>query len=179
MCLSSRGTFRTSSARSRTIRFRPLHLGDDPVLRNERDASRIFVGAIGFEPTTPTVSTSRWALLEGTERYFSRGNRYCGVPRRPARYPQVVCKVVRVEGPSRPLPPLVLAAYPEELHRGEEPFRRSPCRRSSPCGRLRVLADRGRNQHGRPSTSQPSGSRLVGERTVRVHAQARRFVTAW
>ncbi len=54
------------------------------------------VGAIGFEPTTPTVSRSRWALLEGTERYFSRGNRYWRVLRRPRRYRQVVRKVVRV-----------------------------------------------------------------------------------
>jgi hypothetical protein len=50
-----------------------------------------FVGTTGFEPATPPVSQ---AFLRGTERFFSRENRYHGVPGRPRRYAEVVCKVV-------------------------------------------------------------------------------------
>jgi hypothetical protein len=54
----------------------------------------ILVGTTGFEPATPTVSRRQQALLRGTGSYFSRGIRYRGVLERPARFAQVVCKVV-------------------------------------------------------------------------------------
>jgi hypothetical protein len=56
--------------------------------------SNNLVGAIGFEPTTPTVSRRRQAFRGGTRRYVCRGIRYSGVLERPARYAEVGCKVV-------------------------------------------------------------------------------------
>jgi hypothetical protein len=45
-----------------------------------------FVGAIGFEPTTPTVSSRLGPLLAAADRYFLRGNRNSALPGRSSRY---------------------------------------------------------------------------------------------